>query len=174
MRENCFPLKWGSKTFVMGILNITTDSFSGDGLIRNGYTEETIREQARAFVSAGVDILDIGGESTRPGAESILEDVEIGRVLPAIHAIRRDNPDIILSIDTYKSTVAREAITAGADWINDVWGLRGDPLMASTAADLKVPIILMHNRSKPADVQLQKQLGGQIYRRRIHEFNRGY
>ena len=160
MPDNPFPLKWGSKTYVMGILNITADSFSGDGLIRNGYSEETIREQARSFIRAGVDILDIGGESTRPGAETIHEDVEMERVLPAIHAIRRDNPDIILSIDTYKSRVAREAIAAGANWINDVWGLRGDPLMASTAAELKVPIILMHNRSKPADVQLQKNLGG--------------
>ena len=160
MVENSFPLKWGSRTYVMGILNITSDSFSGDGLIRNGYSEETIIEQARSFIKAGVDILDIGGESTRPGADTIYEDMEMERVLPVIRAIRRDNPDILLSIDTYKSRVAREAIAAGADWINDVWGLKGDPRMASTAADLKVPIILMHNRSKPADVQLQQNLGG--------------
>ena len=160
MPDYPFPLKWGSKTYVMGILNITADSFSGDGLLKIGYSEAAIREQARSFIQAGVDILDIGGESTRPGAVIVQEDVEMERVLPVIQAIRRDYPDIILSIDTYKSRVAREAIAAGANWINDVWGLKGDPLMASTAAELKVPIILMHNRSKPADVQLQKNLGG--------------
>ncbi len=160
MPDNPFPLKWGSKTYVMGILNITADSFSGDGLIKNGYSEDRIRDQARSFIKAGVDILDIGGESTRPGAETINEDIEMERVLPVIRDIRKDNPDIILSIDTYKSKVAREAVATGANWINDVWGLKGDSLMASTAAELNVPIILMHNRSKPADVQLQKHLGG--------------
>lgn len=154
------PLNWGSKTYVMGIINVTPDSFSGDGLIEDGFSLEKVLQQARIFANAGADILDIGGESTRPGAEEVSEAEEMERVLPVIHAIRNDNPDIILSIDTYKSNVAREAIAAGADWINDVWAFRRDAHMATTAAELGAPVILMHNRSAPADREFLNSLGG--------------
>ena len=152
--------EWGKKTYVMGILNLTPDSFSGDVLLKNGYSEKILLEQARRFISTGADILDIGGESTRPGADQVSIEEELERVLPVLHAISKEGMDVILSIDTYKSVVAEESVKAGANWVNDVWGLRGDPLMPSTIASLGVPVILMHNRSKPANAELQERLGG--------------
>jgi dihydropteroate synthase len=158
--QRTYPLPWGSRTFVMGVLNITPDSFSGDGLIGNQDVVQAALELAQQFVQAGADILDIGGESTRPGASAVDIQTELERVLPIIYAIRQAKLEVILSIDTYKATVARAALEAGADWINDVWALRADPHMAQVAAELQVPIILMHNRSKPNDADLDLRLGG--------------
>jgi dihydropteroate synthase len=144
----------------MGILNITPDSFSGDGLMNKpGFLANAV-ELACQFVNAGADILDIGGESTRPGSKPIKAEEEIQRVLPIIQAIKKNGLDCIISIDTSKAIVAKAALDSGADWINDVWGLRADPDMAGLAARYGVPLVLMHNRSKPANAELQSHLGG--------------
>jgi dihydropteroate synthase len=153
-------LEFGQKTYVMGVLNITPDSFSGDGLISQPDTVKAALDQAQRFIDAGADILDIGGESTRPGAAVVSELEEMDRVIPVIEAIRRIGVNIILSIDTYKANIAEEALRYGANWINDIWGLHADPSMGSIAAKHKAPIILMHNRSKPANAELQQRLGG--------------
>lgn len=153
-------LVFGDRTYVMGIINVTPDSFSGDGLLDNPDVIQAAVDQAKRFVAAGADILDIGGESTRPGSQPVDSIEERGRVLPVIHALAHQNLDVILSIDTYKSEVAADAIKVGANWINDVWGLRADPKLAEVAARFKKPIILMHNRSRPSSAELQERLGG--------------
>lgn len=153
-------LAFGERTYVMGIINVTPDSFSGDGLLANTDVIQAAIEQAKRFVAAGADILDIGGESTRPGSNPVDSIEERSRVLPVIHALAHQNLDVILSIDTYKSEVAADAIKVGANWINDVWGLRADPRLAEVAARNKTPIILMHNRSRPSSAELQARLGG--------------
>ena len=146
-------LQWGARTYVVGILNVTPDSFSGDGL---GGDVRRAASQAVKFVAEGADILDIGGESTRPGAGTVSLQEELDRVLPAIEAIRREI-EIPLSIDTYKAAVAREAVRAGASMVNDVWGLGGDPAMGATVAALNVPVVLMHNRRSESQ---RSDLGG--------------
>lgn len=154
---------WGARTYIMGIINITPDSFSGDGLLRPSSFEqgsEGAIEQARRFLAAGADILDVGGESTRPGAQAVSADEELERVVPAIHALARAFPAALISVDTYKAAVAEEAFKAGAQLINDVWGLRADARMAAFAARQNAVVILMHNRSKPSNAQLEEQLGG--------------
>ena len=156
--------RWGERTYVMGILNATPDSFSGDGLLAADASVEHIAaaavRQARGFVEAGVDILDVGAESTRPGAQIVSLDEELQRILPVVRALAAEFPDVLLSVDTYKAEVAAAGLQAGAHWINDVWGLRADPEMAAVAAEAGVPVVLMHNRSRPADVDLQERLGG--------------
>ncbi len=156
-------LDWGARTYVMGILNITPDSFSGDGLLapeaENTGVERPL-EQARQFLAAGADILDVGGESTRPGSKIVSVDEELERVLPVVSGLVKEFPGTVISIDTYKAAVAEQALAAGAHMLNDVWGLRADPLLAEVAARRKVPVILMHNRSKPTNAQIQESLGG--------------
>ncbi|MDU6341283.1 MAG: dihydropteroate synthase [Clostridium sp.] len=134
----------GERTYIMGILNVTPDSFSDGG--KYNEVEEAVKH-AKELVDAGADIIDIGGESTRPGALYVTEDEEIERVVPIIKAIK-ENLDITISIDTYKSKTAEAAIKAGADIINDVWGFKKDKDMAKVAAKYKVPCILMHNREE--------------------------
>jgi dihydropteroate synthase len=153
-------LDFGGRTYVMGIINVTTDSFSGDGLLTAGDAVQAALEQARRFAAEGADILDVGGESTRPGSQPVSADEELERVLPVIRALAADDLDVILSIDTYKAVVADAAVQAGADWINDVWGLRADPLLAEVAARRQTPLVLMHNRSKPSNAELRERLGG--------------
>jgi dihydropteroate synthase len=143
----------------MGILNITPDSFSGDGLMSNGDLLEQSLRQAEHFLKHHVDILDVGGESTRPGSQTVSADEELQRVIPVIQAIHKNFPDTIISIDTYKAKVADEAFKAGAHILNDVWALRADPELAAVAKQFKVPVILMHNRSNPASVEVREQLG---------------
>ena len=158
-----FPLAWGTRTFVMGILNVTPDSFSGDGLMSPEPASDALAAalaQARLFVEAGADILDVGGESTRPGAQPVSAQEEIQRVVPVIRALAAEKLNAIISVDTSKASVAQAALAAGAQWINDVWSLRADPGMAETAARTRTPVILMHNRSKPANAELQQRLGG--------------
>jgi len=116
--------------------------------------------QAERFVQAGVDILDIGGESTRPGSQPVGAAEELERVLPVLDALVRLDLNAILSVDTYKSEVAEAALKTAPVWINDVWGLRADPRLAEIAARQRAPLILMHNQSKPASVELQERLGG--------------
>ncbi|MFN2281945.1 MAG: dihydropteroate synthase, partial [Anaerolineales bacterium] len=154
---NDFTFKWGSRTYVMGILNITPDSFSGDGLADQDL--DAILRQARGFADAGVDILDIGGESTRPGAQQVSEAEELDRVLPVIEALAAEL-DTLISIDTYKSGVGIQAVQAGASIINDVWGFMVDPALAEVAREANLPVILMHNRSNPNNAAIKEKLGG--------------
>jgi len=144
----------------MGILNVTPDSFSGDGIIARGDAVDIAVNQAREFLSCGVDILDVGGESTRPGSAPVNADEEMGRVIPVIDALYKNFPKALISIDTNKSQVAEEAIKSGAHFVNDVWGLRADERLAQVAARYNVPVILMHNRSNPASVEVREKLGG--------------
>lgn len=153
---------WGSRTYVMGILNVTPDSFSGDGLLSLIEAEDPMQpmlDQARRFLAAGCDILDVGGESTRPGSRPVDAFAEKKRVVPAIRSLARTFPDTLISVDTYKAEVAEAAINAGAHIINDVWALRGDPDLAPLAAKQNVPVVLMHNRSDPASVEVKERLG---------------
>ena len=154
-----FTFNWGSRTYVMGILNVTPDSFSGDGIIAKGDAVEVAVEQARNFLTYGADILDVGGESTRPGSAPVNADEELERVIPIIQALNKNFPEALISIDTYKAQVAEEAIRAGAHIINDVWGLRADDGLASVAAKYKTPVILMHNRSNPNSVEVREKFG---------------
>ena len=141
---------WGTRTFVMGILNVTPDSFSGDGLVAGdrAATAAAAVAQARAMADDGADILDIGGESTRPGHEPVDEPEELARVVPVVVAVRAALPDMPLSIDTTKPAVAAAAIDAGANLVNDVWGVAPDDSLARLAATRGVPIVLMHNRAE--------------------------
>jgi dihydropteroate synthase len=150
---------WGSRTYVMGILNITPDSFSGDGLEAGADSLYRALTQAERFAAAGADILDVGGESTRPGAAPVGIEEEKRRVIPVIKAITSEL-DIPISIDTYKAEVAAAALDAGAHLVNDVWAFRADPQLAPLVAERSVPIILMHNRSNPANADLREKLGG--------------
>jgi len=148
---------WGARTYVMGILNITPDSFSGDGLA--GKCPAEVLEQARRLVAAGADILDVGGESTRPGAQPVSASEEMERVLPVISALAAEL-SVPISIDTYKAEVAEAALQAGARLINDVWGLKADAALAAVAARHGVPLVLMHNRSSWANAEIKARLGG--------------
>jgi len=142
------------RTYVMGILNVTPDSFSDGG----NYNEiDAAVKRAKEMVEEGADIIDIGGESTRPGASYVSEEEEIERVIPIIKAIKKEL-DVLISIDTYKSKTAEEAIKAGADIINDVWGLKKDSNMAKVAAEYNVPCILMHNREPKPYKNLMKEV----------------
>lgn len=131
-----------NRTYVMGILNVTPDSFSDGG---RWCLPEAALEHARELVREGADIIDVGGESTRPGASYVEEEEEIRRILPVIKAIKREL-DIPVSVDTYKAHTAMAAIEAGADMINDVWGFKKDADMARVAADTGAACCLMHNR----------------------------
>ena len=141
--------EWDRRTYVMGVLNVTPDSFSGDGL---GSDVQDAVDRGLRFEEWGADILDVGGESTRPpsvyaGARPTSADDELRRVLPVLERLS-GRVSVPLSIDTYKARVASEALAAGASMINDVWGLRRDPEMAGLAADRGVPVVLMHNQER--------------------------
>jgi len=144
---------------VMGILNVTPDSFSGDGLFMGDNFVETALRKAEKMAKEGADILDLGGESTRPGAEQVSAQEEIDRVIPVIEALAKES-DLVISIDSYKAKVASEAFSAGAHLLNDVWGIQADPEMAALVAKKNVPLVLMHNRSKPGNEELSERLGG--------------
>jgi len=152
---------WAARSYVMGVLNVTPDSFSGDGLGHGAGTVERAVDQAAQFLAAGADILDIGGESTRPGASPVTAEVEVARVVPAIAAVVDRFPDAVVSIDTSKASVAAAAFDAGAGWLNDVWALKADPGMAALAAERGVPVVLMHNRSRRKAVDADERLGAQ-------------
>ncbi len=160
LRLNGQTFDWGRRTWVMGILNLTPDSFSGDGLFLPEKGVPAALEQARAFLAAGADILDIGGESTRPGAQTVDAEEEMRRVLPVIEALSAEFPQAVLSVDTYKARVAEAALQAGAHLVNDVWGLRADPQMAAVVARHNAPVVLMHNRSTPNSAEVRDRLGG--------------
>jgi dihydropteroate synthase len=142
IRCGSYTLDYGKKTLIMGILNVTPDSFSDGGKFNQ---LEAALEHAKEMVEQGADIIDIGGESTRPGAEKVSLEEELRRVIPAVKAVANE-VNAPISVDTYKAEVAKQAIEAGAHIINDVWGAKADPKMAEVAAYYDVPIILMHNR----------------------------
>lgn len=158
----------------MGILNVTPDSFSGDGLL----TDRSLAEGSPAgddpvslavatgqrMVAEGADLLDVGGESTRPGHAPVTADEERRRVVPVIAALRAALPDIPLSIDTTKAAVAEAALAAGADLINDVWGVGADESLARLAADHGVPLIVMHNRAEPRYTSLLPEVIADLQR----------
>lgn len=154
--------KWefdiGQHTYIMGILNVTPDSFSDGGCFNRlddalFHVEEMIKE--------GMDILDIGGESTRPGYVLVSEEEEAGRVLPVIEAVKR-RFDVPISLDTYKAKVAGEGLLAGADMINDIWGLKYDEKMAKVIADSKAPCVLMHNRKEAVYQNFMEEVAGDL------------
>jgi dihydropteroate synthase len=161
LRDRTF--RWGERTYVMGVLNTTPDSFSDGGQFNSVSTALT---QAQALVQGGVDILDIGGQSTRPGATTVTVEEELQRVVPVIEAIRRSDDDrlsaTVISVDTTRAVVARAAVRAGADIVNDISGGTFDDAMVATVADLGVPIILMHLRGTPATMQQHTDYGDLI------------
>lgn len=140
---------WGARTYVMGILNVTPDSFSGDGLLASLDHVAAAVDQARRMVEEGADLLDVGGESTRPGHDAVDEADEIARVIPVVAAVRAALPGTPISVDTTKLAVARAALDAGASALNDIWGVGPDGALARLAAERRVPIVLMHNRAEP-------------------------
>ena len=139
------------KTLVMGIVNVTPDSFSDGGKF---FSPEVAISHASKLITQGADIIDIGGESTRPGAKPVSESEELKRVIPVIEEIRADNPTILISIDTTKASVAKYAVEAGADIINDISGLSFDNNMAGVVESLNVPIVIMHMKGNPQNMQL--------------------
>jgi dihydropteroate synthase len=147
IRDRTFD--WGTRTYLMGILNVTPDSFSDGGEFAS---LETALNQAREMIAHGVDIIDLGGESTRPHAAAVTATEELQRVIPIIEQLRQES-EIPISIDTTKAIVAQKAIAAGADIVNDISGGTFDPQMFSTVAQLNVPIVLMHIRGNPQTMQ---------------------
>lgn len=146
----------GRRTLLMAVLNVTPDSFSDGGRYAN---VAAALAHAKKMAEEGADILDIGGESTRPGAEPVSLDEELHRVIPVIEAVRAELPDICISVDTYKAQVAEEALKAGADMINDVSALRLDPHMAEVVAQADVPLVLMHMLGTPKTMQQNPTYG---------------
>jgi len=142
--------RWGERTFVMGIINVTPDSFSGDGLLLADPTAaiETGLALAARMVAEEADLLDVGGESTRPGHERVETADEARRVVPIVAALHQAHPDIPISVDTTKPSVAAAALDAGASLINDIWGVADDDALVRLAAERAVPIVLMHNRAE--------------------------
>ena len=139
------------KTLVMGIVNVTPDSFSDGGKF---FSPEVAISHASKLITQGADIIDIGGESTRPGAEQVSESEELKRVIPVIEKIRTDNPTILISIDTTKASVAKHAVEAGADIINDVSGLSFDNNMIGIVESFNIPVVIMHMKGNPQNMQL--------------------
>jgi len=144
--------EWGSRTFVMGVINVTPDSFSGDGLLHAGAGDDVLAAavaQARAMAANGADLLDVGGQSTRPGHAAVEPEQELSRVLPVVRAVREALPDMPISVDTTRAEVAEPALHAGADLINDVWGTGPSDELARLAGQRGVPLVVMHNREEP-------------------------
>ena len=142
------------ETLVMGIVNVTPDSFSDGGKF---FSPEVAISHASKLIGQGADIIDIGGESTRPGAEQVSESEELKRVIPVIEKIRTDNPTILISIDTTKASVAKHAVEAGADIINDVSGLSFDNNMIGIVESFNIPVVIMHMKGNPQNMQLNPE-----------------
>jgi dihydropteroate synthase len=147
---------WGSQTYLMGVLNVTPDSFSDGGQFD---TLETAIAQAQHLVASGAHILDVGGQSARPHADEIPLEEELGRVIPVIKALRSYGISTPISVDTNRAAVARSAIEAGADWVNDISGGLYDGGMLRVIADFQVPVLLMHMRGTPKTMQQMTDYG---------------
>ena len=153
-------LELGRRTLIMGVVNATPDSFSDGGLYIDA---EKAVVRAEKLLDDGATIIDVGGESTRPGAsEPVSEEEERRRVLPVIRDLKRRRPDAVVSVDTYKATVARAAVELGAEVVNDVSGFRWDPKMAKTLAELKVGAVLMHTRGRPEEWRSLPPIGDPV------------
>jgi dihydropteroate synthase len=153
--------RWGERTYVMGIINATPDSFSGDGLLATDGAPDPVATavaRGRRMVQDGADLLDVGGKSTRPGHAAVDAADERRRVVPVVAALRDALPDTPISIDTTKPEVAAAALDAGADLLNDVWGVAADSGMARLAAERRVPMIVMHNRAEARYDDLMTEL----------------
>lgn len=148
IKEHTFH--WGSRTYIMGVINVTPDSFSDGGKFSS---PEEAKRQAASLIAAGADILDIGGESTRPFSGPVTLEEELRRVIPVIRKIRGIS-DCPISVDTVKAEVARAALNEGADIINDISALRFDPKMADVASTFEAPVVLMHMKGSPRDMQM--------------------
>jgi dihydropteroate synthase len=155
---------WGERTWVMGILNVTPDSFSGDGLLAAADPAEAALAQARRMVEDGADLLDVGGASSRPGHAPIAPADEIARVVPVIRAIAAGLPGTAISIDTTSPAVAEAALDAGAHLLNDIWGVSEDAGMVRVAAERGVPIVLMHNRAEARYRNLVAEVVADLWR----------
>jgi len=156
---------WGTRTFIVGIVNVTPDSFSGDGLLAAG--DDPVAAAlalARRMVDEGADLLDVGGESSRPGHAAVDAAQEAGRVVPVIRALREALPDVPLSIDTTKPSVAAAALDVGAHLLNDVWGVAEDDGIARVAAERGVPLVLMHNRAEARYAALMAEIVADLQR----------
>ncbi len=160
--------RWGERTHVMGVINVTPDSFSGDGLLGPDAGQPGVVERAVALASRmadeGADLVDIGGESSRPGHAAVSADEERSRVVPVVAGIRRALPDLPISVDTTKPSVAAAAVDAGANLVNDVWGVADDTGLASLAAERGVPLVVMHNRAEARYVALLPEILGDLAR----------
>lgn len=154
MKIGTKEFKFGKKVYIMGILNVTPDSFSDGGRY---VKEQEALEQVERMLEDGVHIIDVGGESTRPGHTQISSEEEIGRIVPIIRSIR-ERYDVPVSVDTYKSEVARAALDAGADLVNDIWGFLYDEEMAALVAEYDVPVCLMHNRENTNYINLLEDI----------------
>ncbi len=152
IRDKVFD--WKESPFLMGIINVTPDSFSDGG---ESYTIESAIRKAQELIDAGADIIDVGGESTRPFSEPVPEEEEIKRVIPVIKEIRRSFPEAIISIDTYKASVAERALQVGADIVNDISGGQFDPRMLDVVREYSCPYILMHIKGTPKTMQINPQ-----------------
>jgi len=156
---------WGTRTFVVGILNVTPDSFSGDGLLgAGGDPVAAALVLARRMVDEGADLLDVGGESSRPGHAAVDAAAEAGRVVPVIRALGEALPGVPLSVDTTKPSVADAAVEAGAHLINDVWGVAEDDGLARVAAERGVPLVVMHNRAEARYTALMAEIMADLQR----------
>lgn len=145
-----FSLDFSKKTYIMGVLNVTPDSFSDGGL----YLDKSLAvRRAHEMIEDGADIIDIGGESTRPGSEPVSLEEEIARTIPVIEALAKDIK-VPISIDTYKAEVAKRALDAGASMVNDISGLRFDPDMPEVVSEYKVPVVIMHIKGTPKNMQV--------------------
>jgi dihydropteroate synthase len=146
-RAGPLTFEWGTRTYVMAVVNATPDSFSGDGVLRSRDAVAAAVETARGAIEEGADVIDIGGESTRPGHSPVEASEEARRAIPIVAAIHAAFPDACLSIDTTKASVAAAALDAGASLVNDVWGVAADGDLLRLVADRRVPVVLMHNRA---------------------------
>ena len=160
MKNRLLP-QLGSRFYVMGIINLTPDSFSGDGLLQRADPLDAALAQAKQFAADGADILDLGAESTRPGAAPVSAEEECTRLLPVLERLKAELPQMLFSVDTYKAVVAEAALQAGAQIINDIWGFRADDQMGAAVARFGAVAVLMHNRrAQLPHAEIDPNLGG--------------
>jgi len=152
-------LPWSEKTYVMGIINLTPDSFSGDGILAARDPLEQALAQAEQFIHDGADILDLGAESSRPGAQPVTAEEELMRLLPVLREIKARSLNPLVSVDTWKADVAEACLKEGADWINDIWGLQADVRLSQVIARHLASVVIMHNRSRSNSVRDLGALG---------------
>jgi len=159
MKNRLLP-QIGSRFYIMGILNLTADSFSGDGLLQQTDPLGAALAQAQQFAADGADILDLGAESTRPGATPVSADEECARLLPVLTRLKAELPDMLFSVDTYKAAVAEAALDSGAQIINDIWGFKADEQMGAVVARFGAIAVLMHNGRTLVQTEINPTLGG--------------